>query len=105
MRTDQKATQGSAKQGHPDVGGESDQNHTEHCTKTSQQQDWFSAYAVRQAAPVHAGHGLSQRKGRDEKACVEAGIVLVADMESFDKWESVWEDGSESNRLGQSNDG
>lgn len=49
----------STDQGNPDVGGESNHNHAEHGTGTSNHQHRLAANAVRQTTPVHAHYRLA----------------------------------------------
>jgi hypothetical protein len=101
----QQPAKRTAKQRHPDVVGKSDHHHTEHRADTSEQQHRLSADAVRQAAPVHAHHGLGKGEGRDEQAGVEGGVIFVADLEALDKSPGIGEDGGERDGLGEADDG
>ena len=94
-----------SQQGHPDVGGESNHDHAEHCPDTPKQEDGLPPDSVRETSPVHAHQGLGEREGGNEESGVERGIVLVADLESLDKSPGIGKDGGEGDGLCETDDG
>jgi hypothetical protein len=88
----EKASQGSPKQGEPNIRGKANHDHGEHCSSTSRKQDWFSTYPIRQTAPEHTGEGLSQREGGDEEAGIERGILIITNLELLDEWPGIGKD-------------
>lgn len=103
------AVEGSAKdppyQRNPDVGGESEDYHAEHSSGASHEQHWLSSNAVGESPPVHAHHGLRERKGRDEQAGVGGCIFFIANLESLDELPGIGEDRGESDGFGEANNG
>jgi hypothetical protein len=101
----EEATKGTASEGNPNVRGKSDRDHAEHGSHASDDQDGLASNAIRQAAPVHPHRRLGEGEGGNEETGVEGRISLIADMEPLDEGPGIWEDGGESDRLSQANDG
>lgn len=94
-----------ARQRNPNIRRKAHQHHAEHRADTPQQQHGLPPDPVRQPAPVHAHQGLHERKGRDEQAGVEGGVILAADVEALDQRPGVGEDGGQRDGLGEADDG
>lgn len=98
--TVQSTTEEASEDCHPDVGSKAKGNHRDERTGATYQQDRLSANAVGKPSPVNAHHGLRQCEGRDEQARVGSCIFFIADLEALDELPGIWEDRSESDRLG-----
>ncbi len=101
----EKTTKCATEQSNPNVGGETDHDHTEHGTYTAKDQDGLAADSVGEATPVHAHDSLGQRKGRDEDTRVEGGILFVTKIELFDQGPGVWIDGSKGDWFREADNG
>jgi hypothetical protein len=100
----QKPAYCSPQQSNPDVGGKPNHDHAKHGSQASQEEDWLSAYAIRQSTPIHAHKGLGEREGRNEEAGVEGGIFFVSNFESLDESPGIGENRCQGNRLRETND-
>ena len=67
----QQTAHRSSGEGHPEIGGEADDEHGQHRSGTSAEEDRFAADAVGEATPEHAGDALSEGKGGDEESRIE----------------------------------
>ena len=96
----EQAPKNAGTKGPPVVGGEAKHKHRKEGSEAAKKQYRLATDTVRQAAPEHASHGLSQREGGDEQAGQECVAAFVADLEPFDHGEGIGKYGSEGDGLG-----
>ncbi len=87
----EQTTDDSTGQCHPEVGGKAHDQHGEHGTCASHQQDRFSTDSIGEASPEDASQAFGKGEGGNEDAGVEGCIALIADVEVSHHDPSVWE--------------
>ena len=89
----EEASECSTNKGDPEVSCEADEEEGQDSASAAEEKDRFASYPIGEAPPVHPRKALRERERRDEEACVEGGMALVAHVELEDKLPGVGEDG------------
>ena len=88
----QETPQTPGEQGEPEVCGEAHEQHGDHCSGGSDEQDRFPSYPVTEHAPEHAHRSLCDGEGGNEDTSIGSGIVWVTEFEGLDHGVSIWDD-------------